>query len=117
MCAKMFIIYYQTSENSMKFEYKALIAVLILILILAVSGCSSRDPVIQYKTVEVSKEVLVPCIKESDVPSKPVFATTGIKKTDTDSLKVQKLRIEQKQHLEYESKLEALIPACVSSTP
>ena len=113
----MFTIYYQILENNMKFEHKALTIVSLLILIISISGCSSRDSVIQYKTVEVSKEVLVHCIKESDVPSKPVFATTGIKKTDTDSLKVQKLRIEQKQHLEYESKLEALLPACVNSTP
>ncbi|WP_444756772.1 hypothetical protein [Pseudomonas sp. A014] len=80
-----------------------------LLVSLLVTGCAAAPtPEIRYVRVEVP--VQVPC-RAPAVPV-PVWATAGLKKSDTPETKVLALLAERRQRIGYERLLESAVGAC-----
>ncbi len=89
----------------------------LIIALLFLGGCAaSQHEVIVTHTVPVNKTVVQACIDKSKVPLKPEYATSTIKKTDKDEVKVKAMRIELLQREDYENKIEALLTPCETIT-
>ena len=81
---------------------------LLVVLVLLLAGCASREPVV--RTVRVEVPVLVPCkTKEVAVPP---WAAAGLKKSDSLEVKVRSLLAERRQRIGYEKQLKAAVLAC-----
>ena len=81
---------------------------LLVVLVLLLAGCASREPVV--RTVRVEVPVLVPCkTKEVVVPP---WAASGLKKSDSLEVKVRVLLAERRQRMGYEKELSAAVAAC-----
>ena len=81
---------------------------LLIGLVAALAGCSTREP--EVRTLRVEVPVLVPCkTKEVAVPP---WAAAGLKKADSLEVKVRALLAERRQRIGYEKELVAAIDAC-----
>ncbi|WP_219097751.1 hypothetical protein [Pseudomonas sp. UMAB-40] len=82
--------------------------ILLIGALLLLAGCAGQAP--EVRTVRVGVPVPVPC--RVPVVKEPVFATIGLKKTDSLEVKVRALLAERKQRIGYESELLASLSAC-----
>ena len=81
---------------------------LLVVLVLLLAGCASREPVV--RTVRVEVPVLVPCKTREVVV--PPWAASGLKKSDSLEVKVRALLAERRQRMAYERQLSASVFAC-----
>lgn len=81
---------------------------LVLMLLVVLTGCSTREPEVRIVRVEVP--VLVPC-KTQEV-SVPPWAAASLKKADSLEVKVRALLAERQQRVGYERELFAVFEGC-----
>ena len=81
---------------------------LLVVLVLLLAGCASREPVV--RTVRVEVPVLVPC--KTTLVAVPPWAAQGLKKSDSLELKVRALLAERRQRIGYERELVAAVSSC-----
>tara|TARA_Y100001951_G_scaffold88698_2_gene80467 strand:- start:7415 stop:7681 length:267 start_codon:yes stop_codon:yes gene_type:complete len=48
----------------------------IILLAVLAAGCTTREPGIQIRTVEVPVQTIVPCLSTSDIPAEPTLPDT-----------------------------------------
>lgn len=77
-------------------------------LVVVLAGCGTREP--NVRTFRVEVPVLVPC-KTQEIMV-PVWATIGLKKTDSLEVKVRALLAERRQRIGYERELSVAVNAC-----
>ena len=81
---------------------------LLVVLVLLLAGCASREPVV--RTVRVEVPVLVPC--KTQAVTVPSWVVSGLKKSDSLEVKVRTLLAERRQRMGYERELVAAVGAC-----
>lgn len=89
------------------------LAVLLLLALLILTGCSSKpEPAVKVVVQEIKIPVMVNCLAKEDVPSYSDYVKTKISKTDNDYTKVRKLIIRDFEHQKFASVAEATMKGC-----
>lgn len=89
------------------------IAVILLLALLILSGCSSKpEPAVKVVVQEVKVPVYVPCLDKKDLPVRTDYVTINIKKNDNPVVKVRKLDKLTQQQDGYIGVLEKALNGC-----
>lgn len=88
------------------------IAVLVLLALLILTGCSSQQSGIKVVKQEVEVPIMVKCIDSKDVPKYDEYVTIKISKTDSDYVKVKKLIMKDYEHQKYAKVVDVLLNKC-----
>lgn len=86
--------------------------VLLLLAILILSGCSSKQSGIKIVKQEVEVPVIIKCIDSKDVPKYDEYVTIKISKNDSDYVKVKKLIMKDYEHQKYAKVVDVLLNKC-----
>lgn len=81
---------------------------LLVVLVVLLAGCASREP--EVRTVRVEVPVQVPC--KTKPVAIPPWAADGLRKSDALEVKVRALLAERRQRMGYELQLVAAVSAC-----
>lgn len=82
------------------------------LILLLLAGCATTGEVPRETTIPVSKA----CMKKEDVPAKPKFSSDLELKAMRADTFVTTLYAERLARIDYEERLEALIPGCVEGS-
>lgn len=88
------------------------LAVLLLLGLLIITGCSSTAPTVRVVTQKVNIPVIVPCIQEQDIPVYSDYVKTKINRSDEGYTKVRKLIIRDFEHQKFAKVVEATMKGC-----
>lgn len=89
-----------------------LIMLLLVLGVILISGCASKDVV--YKTVEVKVPVAQPCVSKDQIPPMFQLETKTVDRNDPVGIKAKALVIDFKRLLEDDITLRQLLGACVN---
>ena len=81
---------------------------LLMVLVMLLAGCASKEP--EVRTVRVEVPVAVPC--KTKPVAIPPWAADGLRRSDALEVKVRALLAERRQRMGYELQLVAAVSGC-----